>query len=1246
MAVALAVLAGSAAFCAANPVIIFTASPANGSPGPTEGSDGDTYSTSITWIYSSLAPGVATSISTLEIDDPNQYGGNFRDYVNPAAGSFSAQTAFYLGSTLSEYAIGIPPEGGSQAFLLSGPTTYYAAPPGAKDTVSFGYLGPNGPLPPGPPGLTTLANGMDAYTVQLGGQTVAETDAGFYGQPSDSTITFALSGTYTSTDEADLGGQSITFTGSGTFTTEALNVTGILNVNGGTLQGTDSVIVDNTNGTLPATMMTLTGSGAVLAAPDYVIVGNSDNGPACVLLQQGAKMNAGIIAVGEDEDSNGSLTANGSTINANNFVEIGAEGTGTLTVENSSSVNITTSNGSLTIGAQDGGVGTATITGGSTVSVSGQVVVGAPDSTGNVLSILDGATLTCGSGSSSTFYGVVAGQTGGAFSDSGGSVDIDGAGSQWTINGSLSIGSGGTATVTVENGGTLAVNGSTIELGHYSGASGALVFDAVSGVNPSFEFTSGLGQIIIGDQGVGHANVQDGAQITSTAAIILGNSGGNTTTGNGTGVVTEAGSSWTNYGNMTDGQNGVGEFLVLAGGTLQLNGELDIAAGANSIGTFTADGTNTSATVGNATVGDAGDGTLNATGGANLTTNDLVVAAQAGSTGNVVFSDDQTNVTVNGDMTVGQAGAGTAALSNQVNVAISGGSLTVGGGQSGVGLLTLDTGASLSTDDDTTVGDVQGAQGTITIGLTDAADLTVGGNLTVGGGGSGTLLVNPGSSLTVQGDTISIGDQSTGNGLITMNGSTLSFAGNLIIGNGGKGELLMQQGAQNDITGISYDTPSVIVGSQAASSGTLALDGSGTSMQVSELTIGESGTGMLKLTNKAVLTSNGDVTVADQVGGIVSSASVASSSMLAINGNLTVGSSGIGTLQVATAGQATATGNIILGDNVSGNGVVTVTGNGSSLGYGQTLTVGNSGFGSLSITAGGLVAPTPGGAGEIDIAAQTGSTGSLTVSGTGSKLVANTLIVGGTTEAAGGTASLIVSNSGELTVSGVLKVWNNSHVSINASDASIGSISIAGGGSIDASGSLLLNYTTSSADPIASIASYLQSGYNGGSWNGPGINSSSVANLNASQSALIYSVGYADGADGITGVPSGQIEIMPTLAGDAKLQGNVVFGDFQLLSQYFGQSGTSWDEGNFSYGNSTNFGDFQLLSQNFGANASALTAGQIASINSFAAQFGEELTPSGSGYSLVSVPEPASVGMLAAVSVGVLARRRRSDRAK
>jgi len=43
-----------------------------------------------------------------------------------------------------------------------------------------------------------------------------------------------------------------------------------------------------------------------------------------------------------------------------------------------------------------------------------------------------------------------------------------------------------------------------------------------------------------------------------------------------------------------------------------------------------------------------------------------------------------------------------------------------------------------------------------------------------------------------------------------------------------------------------------------------------------------------------------------------------------------------------------------------------------------------------------------------------------------------------------------------------------------------------------------------------------------------------VAALNAGGGKLVYSLGYADGADGQGIAPSGEIEIVSTLAGDAE----------------------------------------------------------------------------------------------------------------
>ena len=127
----------------------------------------------------------------------------------------------------------------------------------------------------------------------------------------------------------------------------------------------------------------------------------------------------------------------------------------------------------------------------------------------------------------------------------------------------------------------------------------------------------------------------------------------------------------------------------------------------------------------------------------------------------------------------------------------------------------------------------------------------------------------------------------------------------------------------------------------------------------------------------------------------------------------------------------------------------------------------------------------------------------------------------------------------------------------------------------------LINYS-GQPDPISTIQGYLRTGYNGGAWNGPGIISSDVESADAGGGTGGQAIGYADGADGIvSGLSSGQIELLPTFYGDAKLQGSVTFGDDQIIAQHFGQSG-SWDEGGFNYGGTVDFGDFQLMSANFG----------------------------------------------------------------
>jgi len=125
---------------------------------------------------------------------------------------------------------------------------------------------------------------------------------------------------------------------------------------------------------------------------------------------------------------------------------------------------------------------------------------------------------------------------------------------------------------------------------------------------------------------------------------------------------------------------------------------------------------------------------------------------------------------------------------------------------------------------------------------------------------------------------------------------------------------------------------------------------------------------------------------------------------------------------------------------------------------------------------------------------------------------------------------------------------------------------------------MILSYATGS-DPIAAIQGYLASGYNSGAWNGKGIMSSTAR---AEIYNHWYSLGYADGADGVVnGLLSGEIEVRFTLAGDANLDGGVNGADDNILSANYNQSISGWDQGDFNYDGLVNAADFNILAANY-----------------------------------------------------------------
>ena len=117
----------------------------------------------------------------------------------------------------------------------------------------------------------------------------------------------------------------------------------------------------------------------------------------------------------------------------------------------------------------------------------------------------------------------------------------------------------------------------------------------------------------------------------------------------------------------------------------------------------------------------------------------------------------------------------------------------------------------------------------------------------------------------------------------------------------------------------------------------------------------------------------------------------------------------------------------------------------------------------------------------------------------------------------------------------------------------MGSLSIVGNSTLDITNNKLFIDYGSGPDPITSIAAWIKNGFY--DLPGPQITSSDIAADDAA-SGLSYGIGYADGKDGeVAGLPSGEIEIMFTLLGDANLDGTVNSEDFTPFSANLGKNG-------------------------------------------------------------------------------------------
>ncbi len=1071
-------------------------------------------------------------------------------------------------------------------------------------------------------------------------------------------------------------GDDAVFNTAGAIANLDLGVTlGELDLNANTtINGPDTLTMESTDGTSPGILpaINLTGSGTTdtISAPIAYLFNNGVTAARFVL--------DGISGVsGTTLNINGGMTGNGGAISfqSGNF----DQGTGSVfSTTNAGAIFVgnigETAVLNLTSNVSDGGTfilgeeetldtsapGTGTVNQSSgAVTTSGTVRIGSGFIIGSA-SYIPGVTaglgtynLTGGSLATGSAINIVVGsQTGTGYLNLSGASTTVTAGGELTVGNTAGVnpGQGGSGTVSVTDGKFTVNNsgtGTAVAIGQVNPTAPSTVLVSGSSASTGGQFIVTNGALSIGSQTIGNASttaddaagcvctftIEDNSVTTVGSSMTVGGSvpsfgftSPNTATVSISGTATSYSSKLSVGTSLSIGTGGgVGTFIANESDTVPINIGSATSAGAISVGSggfFT--------NLAGATY-NGGNGSLALQGKTVMNLNSNVTAA----------------TTV---LTVGSSAANTVAVGTNLG---SIGSMTL----SNTAVLNIDTTGNanaLNVVIGSGVANNQGdvGSGTLTMQNNSQLNLTTG-NLTVGSNEtSGTLNIGDSAAITLLAATASLvvgthSNSSTGSPVASLlqSGTSLITAPSVLIGNGVNGSATVSGGTLDATTG------GITLGTSTGAGGTAATIGNGT-LTVTGGTAETGGGGNVVLCAAASVFASEEGTLNLQ-GGLLSISGALQSNNTGVPANAVVNFTG-GELQVATVTttnfvSAVSQTALPVALQQTSNALVQTNTNGASLLHAATQNLNISGGYVLlggtvqadsghTISVSGLTSVNTGtiqGAGTFSTSATSGFgiNGTLTVSGPGIvnlngpslNQAASALAV------TGGTVNVSVASLPPPTVaisgSGLVHLADNisAGTPLGTSNVNLTSLSITGSGVLDIGNNrIIVDYSSPATDPIASINSWIKNGFY--DLAGPQIISSDIA-ADDLASGLSYGIGYADGADGaVAGLPSGEIEVMFTLLGDANLDGIVNSEDFTPFSANVGKNG-SWDNGDFNYDGTVNSEDFTPFSANLGQSATlAAAAGVLEGAN---------------GLSLANVPEPASIGLMALGAVGVLARRRR-----
>lgn len=591
------------------------------------------------------------------------------------------------------------------------------------------------------------------------------------------------------------------------------------------------------------------------------------------------------------------------------------------------------------------------------------------------------------------------------------------------VTGPVRVGVAGYADLNIDLGSTFQLeSGASWELGVEQGSRGRVLIDG-----PSTTADAVSSVIQVGAAGDGSFSVSGTNHFTSgEVKVAVEATSGITNAGPSAIAVTGPGTIWDIGGPLTVGVGGNAEADVYSGALLKSSDEAVLGAEKGGVGYGDVNGLSQDAQSallsqwqanGGLTVGESGQGTLVLEWGGNVLLPDgteFDVGSETGSTGNVSVI----GTTLPGSPTLLEG---------------PGAATTIGG--AGVGAMTVSVGGKVETGE-TEIGGESGGNGTVTLQYAGSTWNIMGG-LTVGSGGNGTLLVKDQTSLSIAGPDLVVGEEAGAKGVASLNGTntSISFGGDATVGGAGTGALIVQAGAL-------FQPASVTVAEESGSKGTLTVAGGASRLSTGDLTVGGFGAGTLVLSGQATLETGGDSSIAEQLASRSTATLDGVSTWTAAQG-LTIGSRGIGALSIKGGSTVYAVGGTTLAEEAGSGGTLIIDGQStnnvrSMLVYGGEVHVGEQGDGALIITNGGRMEWLGNSPGVVLVGIAPTASGSLVVADHESLLRAAELKIALAEDQQGGPGTTVLTNGGAAQISSEVSLGDNGLVDVRGGSMTVG----------------------------------------------------------------------------------------------------------------------------------------------------------------------------------------------------------------